>query len=132
MRVSSKMAQGLTLGLVVGLVIGFGSPVIVRAQQAKAAHGYVVGELDVTDAAAYQQYAAKSSAIVAAHGGDYLIRAGKVTALEGEPPKRFVVIQYESVEKALEWYNSPEYAAIRPIRQKAAKSRVFIVEGMTQ
>jgi uncharacterized protein (DUF1330 family) len=65
---------------------------------------------------------------VAAHGGEYLIRgAGKVTALEGEPPKRFVVIQYESVEKALEWYNSPEYAAIRPIRQKAVKSRVFIV-----
>jgi uncharacterized protein (DUF1330 family) len=127
------MAQGLILGLGIGLVIGFGSAGIVRAQQAKPAPGYVVGELDVTDAAAYQQYAAKSSAIVAAHGGEYLIRGvGKVTALEGEPPKRFVVIQYESVEKALEWYNSPEYAAIRPIRQKATKSRLFIVEGVTQ
>jgi uncharacterized protein (DUF1330 family) len=61
-----------------------------------------------------------------------LIRGGKVTPLEGEPPKRFVVIQYESVRKALEWYNSPEYVAARTIRQKAAKSRLFIVEGVAK
>ena len=55
-----------------------------------------------------------------------------MTALEGEPPKRFVVIQYESVKKALEWYNSPEYVAARTIRQKAAKSHLFIVEGVAK
>jgi uncharacterized protein (DUF1330 family) len=41
-----------------------------------------------------------------------------------------VVIAFDSVEKAREWYDSPAYAAIRPIRQSAAKSRIFIVEGV--
>jgi uncharacterized protein (DUF1330 family) len=39
-------------------------------------------------------------------------------------------IAFDSAEKAREWYDSPAYAAIRPIRQSAAKSRVFIVEGL--
>jgi len=121
----------LWMAVVVGIAVGFAGANAIRAQQTKPVPGYVVGELDITDPVAYQQYAAKSPAIVTAHGGEYLIRGGsKVTPLEGEPPKRFVVIQYESVEKALEWYNSPDYAAIRPIREKAAKSRVFIVEGV--
>src|SRR5215469_479109 len=119
-------------GGVVGLAVGFAGANGIRAQQTKPAPGYVVGELDITDPVAYQQYAAKSSAIVAAHGGEYLIRGGKVTPLEGKPPKRFVVIQYESVEKALEWYNSPEYVAARTIRQKAAKGHLFIVEGVAK
>jgi uncharacterized protein (DUF1330 family) len=123
----------LWMAVVVGIAIGFVGSNAIRAQQTKPVPGYVVGELDITDPVAYQQYAAKSPAIVAAHGGEYLIRGGsKVTPLEGEPPKRFVVIQYESVEKALEWYNSPDYAAIRPIREKSAKSRVFIVEGVAK
>jgi uncharacterized protein (DUF1330 family) len=42
-----------------------------------------------------------------------------------------VVIAFDNVEKAREWYDSPAYAAIRPIRQMAAKRRLFIVEGLT-
>jgi uncharacterized protein (DUF1330 family) len=41
-----------------------------------------------------------------------------------------VVIAFDSVQKAREWYDSPSYAAIMPIRQSAAKSRVFVVEGV--
>jgi uncharacterized protein (DUF1330 family) len=41
-----------------------------------------------------------------------------------------VMIKFDSVEKAREWYDSPAYAAVRPIRQAAAKSRIFIVEGL--
>jgi uncharacterized protein (DUF1330 family) len=59
------------------------------------------------------------------------VRSSKVQPLEGDAPKgRFVVIAFDSAEKAREWYDSPAYTAIRPIRQSASKSRVFIVEGL--
>ena len=61
----------------------------------------------------------------------YLVLRHKIQALEGEPPKGgVVVIAFDSAEKAQEWYDSPAYAAIRPTRQSAAKSRIFIVEGI--
>jgi len=51
---------------------------------------------------------------VASHGGRYVVRGGDVQALEGEPPKGYiVVIGFDSVKKAREWYDSPEYSAIR-------------------
>jgi uncharacterized protein (DUF1330 family) len=60
-----------------------------------------------------------------------VVRGGKVQTLEGEPPKGAIVeIAFDSVEKAREWYDSPAYAAIRPLRQHAAKSRIYIVEGV--
>jgi uncharacterized protein (DUF1330 family) len=59
-----------------------------------------------------------------------VVRSDKTQSLEGEPPNGIVVIAFDSVEKAREWYDSPAYAAIRPIRQRAAKSRIFIVEGL--
>jgi uncharacterized protein (DUF1330 family) len=59
------------------------------------------------------------------------VRGGKTRALEGEAPKGYVVvIGFDSVEKAREWYDSPAYEAIRPIRQNATKSRIFIAEGV--
>ena len=62
--------------------------------------------------------------------GLYLVRGGKVQAVEGEAPKRIVVIAFDSAEKAREWEDSPTYGAIKPIRQSSAKSRIFIVEGV--
>lgn len=61
----------------------------------------------------------------------YMVRSSKIQTLEGEPPKAgIVVIAFDSAEKAREWYHSTAYAAIRPISQSAAKSRIFIVEGV--
>jgi len=68
--------------------------------------------------------------IVASFNGPYLVRGGNVQALEGELPKSYVVvIGFDSVQKAYEWYDSPAYAAIGALRQNSTKSRLFIVEG---
>jgi uncharacterized protein (DUF1330 family) len=61
----------------------------------------------------------------------YVVRGHNIQALEGEPPKGgIVIIAFDSAEKAREWYDSPAYEAIKPIRQSAAKSRIIIVEGV--
>jgi uncharacterized protein (DUF1330 family) len=86
--------------------------------------------VDVTDPEAYKKYAEKVPETVAAFDGHYLVRGGKVQAVEGEAPRRVVVLAFESAEKAHAWEYSPAYEAIKPIRHSAAKSRIFIVEGI--
>ena len=125
-----KANYKLTLAALAGLALGAAGGATMHAQQAKVAPGYVVAQVEITDAAKFQEYAQKVPAIVAAHGGRYMIRGGAITPLEGEAPKRLTVIAFESVEKAKGFESSPEYSAIRPIRQGSSKGTVFIVEGV--
>ena len=69
-------------------------------------------------------------ATVARYGGTSLAPGGATTALEGTPPRRVVVIRFPSMDDARRWYDSPEYAAIRPHRQRAGETRNFVVEGL--
>lgn len=98
-----------------------------------APKGYVIAEITVTDPEAYKQYAATVPPILAKFGGKYLVRGGQTVAEEGEPPSgRIVVIEFDSLAAARSFEDSPEYQAVAPLRRKAARSRVFLVEGMTQ
>ncbi|MFL5441248.1 MAG: DUF1330 domain-containing protein, partial [Myxococcales bacterium] len=64
-------------------------------------------------------------------GGRYLARGGKTDVLEGSwQPKRFVILEFPSVEKAKAWWGSTEYAEAKSIRQKAAKTSLVVVEGV--
>lgn len=95
--------------------------------------GYLVAEIEVTDPAAYKDYAAKAGPVIAACGGKYLARGGKVESLEGDAPRpRFVIVEFASFDIARACYRSPAYQAIAPIRQKASKSRFWLSEGLPQ
>jgi uncharacterized protein (DUF1330 family) len=124
-----KTNHKLMWAVLAGALIGVAGAAAIHAQQAKVLPGYVVAEVDVTDPATFKEYAEKTPGTVTASGGHYIIRGGKSVSIEGEPPKRFVVIQFESVEKAKAWEDSPAYEAVKPIRHSSAKSRVFIIEG---
>jgi uncharacterized protein (DUF1330 family) len=124
-----KTNHKLMLAVLIGAVIGVGGATVIHARQAKVLPGYVVAEVDVTDPATFQKYADKVPGTIAASNGHYVIRGGKSVSIEGDPPKRFVVIAFDSVEKAKAWEDSPAYDAIKPIRHSSAKSRVFIIEG---
>ena len=102
----------------------------VPSKGVKPAHGYIIAEVDVTDPDAFKRYSEKVPPIVAAFDGRYLVRGGKIQEVEGEVPKRIVVIAFESVEKARAWEYSPAYEAIKPLRHSSAKSRICIVEGI--
>ena len=124
-----KTNPKLMLAVLVGALIGAAGATVLHARQVKVLPGYVVAEVDVTNPESFKEYAEKTPGTVAAFNGHYIIRGGKSVSVEGEPPKRFVVIQFESVEKAKAWEDSPAYDAIKPIRHSSAKSRVFIIEG---
>jgi uncharacterized protein (DUF1330 family) len=124
-----KTNHKIMLGVLVGALIGVVGATAIHARQMKMLPGYVIAEVDVTDPGTFQKYADKAPGTIAQYGGRYVIRGGRNTSIEGDAPKRFVVIQFDSVEKAQAWEDSPEYDAIKPIRHSSAKSRVFIIEG---
>jgi uncharacterized protein (DUF1330 family) len=91
---------------------------------------YVIGEIDVTDTAGYDEYRRQVLATVQQHGGRFLARGGRAEALEGSaPPKRVVVLEFPSYDKALAWYRSAEYAPLIELRQKASNGRLLLVDG---
>ncbi len=124
-----KTNYKIVLGVLIGSVIGVAGARMIQAQQAKVLPGYVVAEVDITDPATFKQYSDKAPGTMAEFNGRYVIRGGKNLSVEGDAPKRFVVIQFDSFEKAKAWEDSPAYQAIKPIRHSSAKSRVFIIEG---
>jgi uncharacterized protein (DUF1330 family) len=125
-----KTNHKLALAVLAGVAIGVAGGRAIHAQQVKVPPAYVIAEVDVTDPATFQKYAEKVPETLVPFNGRYLVRGGKIQALEGEAPKRLAVIAFDSVEKARSWENSPAYEAIKPIRQSSAKSRRFIVEGV--
>jgi uncharacterized protein (DUF1330 family) len=92
---------------------------------------FYISEFEVTDPAGMKPYSARVASTFEPFGGRYLVRGGKIAALEGEGPRnRIVIIEFDSMESAQAWYNSPAYAELKPIRHKAARSNVFLVEGI--
>ena len=91
---------------------------------------YVMGEIEVTDPALYEDYRRQVLAVVTKYGGRFIVRGGKVETLEGGwAPKRFVALEFPSMEQARKWYASPEYGPLIALRQKASRGRLILVEG---
>ena len=91
---------------------------------------YVINEIVVHDPVRFQTYADQVPAILAAYGGEYVIRGGAPEGVDGPPPPdRLVVLRFESREAARAWRTSPEYLAILPIRKATSTSRVYVVDG---
>jgi uncharacterized protein (DUF1330 family) len=124
---SMKPNYRLPATLVAGLMIGAVLATALWAQSTPPA--YVVAEVAIQDADAFMRdYAPKVAGTLEPYGGRFLT-SGKLTALEGNVPQRFVIIAFDSVEKARGWYDSPVYQQLVPIRQKTARSTLFIAEG---
>ena len=91
---------------------------------------YAIAEIDVVDPAAYEDYRKQVLAVVTRYGGKFIVRGGKIDPREGGwTPKRIVVVEFPSMTQAQKWYDSPEYAPLIKLRQKASKGKLILVEG---
>jgi len=122
----TKLRQSASTG---NLVVAEGvEPPVQGSDSGKAA--YLVGDIEVTDPDTYAKYAAGVPDTVAAYGGRYLIRGALGEVFEGSwSPKRLVVLEFESMDRAKAWYNSPEYAELKKLRQSASKGNLIFAEG---
>ena len=94
---------------------------------------YVVIETDIHDAEQYERYKAASPDAVHSGGGRFLVRGGELAVLEGDwSPSRLVILEFPDLEAARRWYDSPEYADARKLREGAANLRMVAVEGLDE
>ncbi|MES5044995.1 DUF1330 domain-containing protein [Rhizobium nepotum] len=94
------------------------------------AKGYWIAQVDVRDNERYKDYVTTAKPAFERFGANFLARGGLVTELEGKARGRNVIIEFPSVQHAIDCYNSPEYQAAAKIRQEVADANMMIVEGI--
>lgn len=93
------------------------------------AKGYIIARINVTDPEGYAEYAKDATEAIRHYGGKPLVRGGKFETLEGEGRARNVVIEFESFEKAKEYFLSTQYQAAKAKRIGKALADIVVVEG---
>src|SRR5438105_1619717 len=92
---------------------------------------YIVVEVEVHDPETYENYKAMVPPSLTEYGGRFLVRGGRIETLEGDwSPKRFVMVEFPSVDKARAWWDSAGYAEAKALRQATAKTQMIVVEGV--
>ena len=126
------LAPGLTL--LAGIAIGAFAVQGLHAQAKPPAY-VVIDIAKMTDPEGFKAVTSSPAAGPARLkelGGRYIIRSTTMTALDGAPSDRFVVLAFDSKEKAQGWADAPDIKAINAIRNKTTSSRSFIVEGFAE
>jgi uncharacterized protein (DUF1330 family) len=125
------MIRPIALGLTMLAGAAIGATAINELHaQVKAPVAYAVIDISaINNVDVFKTLIPKTGPAVAAFGGKTVIQTDNVTVLNGTPPKRFVVITFDSTDKAKAWYASAAQQEVNAIRAKSANSRVFIVEG---
>jgi uncharacterized protein (DUF1330 family) len=124
-----NMKYALAMGA--GFVLGAAAIQGLHAQTKPPA--FYIGEITVKDPQAFiKEFAAPGVKPVEDAGGKFIARGSKPVALQGEAPPRVTVIQFESMDKAQAWWNSPTNKSQQAIGDKYATFRSFLVEGVSQ
>jgi uncharacterized protein (DUF1330 family) len=92
--------------------------------------GYIVARIHVSDWSRYAEYVKHTPRVIAQFGGRFIVRGGEATVLEGaDDGLRTVIIEFPSLDQAKAFYGSPEYTAVKALRQGAGTGVFMAVEG---
>ena len=92
---------------------------------------YVIVNIEVTDPIGYEEYRKLAAAALKSCGGRFVVRGGAAEILEGDyVPKRMVILEFESVDRAKRWWSSEEYREAKALRHKTARTDMIVVEGV--
>jgi uncharacterized protein (DUF1330 family) len=93
---------------------------------------YVISEVEVLDDRLIDTYRRAAETTIGQYGGRYIVRGGPIELVEGErnPARRFVIVEFPTMERAREWYRSPEYAEALKVRATALTRTLVFVEGV--
>ncbi len=91
--------------------------------------GYVIARAVVTNATQWAVYAAAAGDAIKKYGGRPIVRGGRNEVMEGEGRARNVVLEFESLDVARTYVQSPEYTAAKKLREGAGYIDMVIVEG---
>ena len=92
---------------------------------------YVIATETVKDEATFAEYRKHVMATLEPYGATFVVRGGKLTVVEGEwPHPRLVIIEFPSRAAAEEWYRSPAYQKVLPLRLQSTLGNLVIADAM--
>ena len=91
---------------------------------------YWIAHVTVTDPDQYKLYASAAPVAFKKYGATILARGGAFQQMEGDGRPRNVVIEFPSLQAAVDCYNSPEYQAAKANRKGAGIAEIVMVEGV--
>jgi uncharacterized protein (DUF1330 family) len=92
---------------------------------------YVISDVEGRDPELVERYRELARASIEQFGGWYLSHTGAtVEAVEGDwSPRNIVIVAFPSMERAHEWYRSPEYTEALRVREAALRRNLIFVAG---
>ena len=100
------------------------------AQTTPTPPAYLVVEFEVVDQEAWKQYGDAARKVPGI--GKFVVRGTKGQALAGTPPQSITILCFDSLAEAVAFDSSPEYVALKPLRDRASKWRSYVVTGVSQ
>jgi uncharacterized protein (DUF1330 family) len=92
--------------------------------------GYLIFEIEIIDADAWDEYRRVAGPVMAASGGRFLVNSASAVPLEGGwRPKTISVVEFPSFEAAETFYHSEAYQQTLALRQRASRGRGILVDG---
>ncbi|MBT8368139.1 MAG: DUF1330 domain-containing protein [Deltaproteobacteria bacterium] len=91
--------------------------------------GYVIANYKINDTGAFEKYPPAVGPTLAQYGGRLLVNDRQVRAVEGSPQSVIVIVEFESVEAAQRWYDSPENKAVMGLRTSTTEGWLAIADG---
>ena len=94
------------------------------------AKGYLIVQVLITDSQAYARYGEAATKVLEAHQARLIVKPGSAIVKEGNARPRNLIFEFESFEKAKEFWDSPEYQAAKSLREGAAEGEFILIEGV--
>lgn len=92
---------------------------------------YVIFDVEIRDAARYQEFMSGVKPALEAAGARYLVRGGVHKVHEGDwQPRRIVLLEFPSLAAWEEFYNGATYQGLKSIRDACSSVRLVSVEGL--
>ena len=91
--------------------------------------GYVVANYTIHDPEAFEKYPPAVGPTLEQYGGRLLAADRSVRPVEGSPQPVIVVIEFESVEAAQRWYDSPENTAVKGLRTSTTEGWLAVADA---
>ena len=99
---------------------------------------YLISQVEVLDAEAWENYRTRAARVIARFGGRYLVRGAMAEVIEADwpveepPPQIVIVAEFPSMKALKGWYSSPQYAEAFAFRAAAVKRRMIFVTGIDE
>lgn len=92
---------------------------------------YLIVEIDIFDPAGFAEYRKAVVPLVEKYGGKYVAVDDQIETLKGDwSPKRIVMIEFPSKERAKGWLGCDEYREPCKIRKQTANTKMILVGGV--